>query len=455
MRRRTHHPVVLATAIIVSCALHTSPGIALPSIPAQSFQSATTCICHGPQQDEWRGSMHAKALFDPVYVAEKTEADKATGGALGAFCDTCHTPIGTMSGQTKTRKFSPQSREGVTCDFCHQVVGTTKTPPGDASQKLVADGTKRAQLWDATSPTHANAFSQFHRSAEFCGACHNLAHPTTGVILDDTYTQWKAGPYAAEGIVCQNCHMTPGPGERPLTGRAGAMGPIRDDTYLMTFSGANVALGDPERARIMLTRAASISLTVPEVVPAGDQGSVKVRVTNYGAGHAIPAGVAEIREMWLEVNAIQPDGSKRLLGTRRFGTVFRDAQGRYPVQVWDAVAVQSDDRIPPRGSVDVEYALPMDSETSVTVEAVLNYRSFPDDLARKAGVENPITVMARGESTVFASTSIQDEASRSSRGRSSAALDRIALFAGAGIALLVVIGVSAIFVRRHRVRRPD
>jgi len=451
MRRLMQYLVVLTAVAIVACYV-ASAASALPSIPAEAFQAETTCTCHGPQQDEWRESMHAKALSDPVYNVKKAEADAATGGKLGLFCDTCHTPIGTMSGQTKTGELSPQSLEGVTCDFCHQIVGTTKLPPGDASQELLPDGTKRAQLRDAVSPAHANAFSGFHMTAEFCGACHNLVHPTTGVTLDDTYSQWRAGPYAAEGIVCQDCHMTNGPGERPTTGRAGAMGPIRDNIYLMTFSGANVALGQPERALRMLHSAATVTLEAPEVLASGDEATVTVVVANAKAGHAIPAGVSEVREMWLEVNAIQPDGTRRLLGIRRFGTVFRDAQGRYPVQMWDAVAIQSDDRIPPRGSAEVACPLQMDSETSLTVEASLNYRSFPEDLASKAGVQNPVTIMASEKSVVYASKSQLRRASRTAeRGeRRSVQSATIAVVAGGALLAALLLGTGVYFLMRRR-----
>ncbi|MDH4140873.1 MAG: cytochrome c family protein, partial [Coriobacteriia bacterium] len=413
---------------------------------------ATTCICHGPQVQEWLPSMHAKALSDPVYLVKKQEADKATGGKLGLFCDTCHTPIGTMAGQTRTGKLSPQSREGVTCDFCHQVVGSEKHPPGDASQRLAADGTKRAQLKDAVAPTHASAFSAFHTKAEFCGACHNLKHPTTGVALDDTYDQWAQGPYASRGIVCQDCHMSPGPGEGPVVGRAGSMGPIRDNIYLMSFAGANVALGDPVRARANLTRAATLTLDVPEIVAQGEQGSVKVSVTNSGAGHRIPAGVSEIREMWLEVNAISVDGTKRALGRQQFGVVFKDAQGRYPVQLWDAVAVQSDTRIAPLDSFEASYALPMPEEERVTIEAVLNYRSFPDELAAKAGVENPVTVMASLERVVYASEQALRTARRDAR-RADSVLGSGGLLIPLGIAavsIAVLLLLAAFLVRRRR-----
>ena len=354
--------------------------------------------------------MHSKALFDPVFVVEKEMAVAAAGHATGEFCDTCHTPIGTMAGQTAPDKeLSRQSKEGVTCDFCHQVTGTS-TPPGNASQTLKANGKKRAQIKGAWAPTHLNVYSKFHKTAAFCGACHNLTHPTTGVVLDSTYADWKAGPYAEAGIVCQDCHMSTGPGAGQLTGRAAATGPIRSDIFLMTFAGANVALGNPDRATANLVAAAKVSLDVPEVLANGESSTVTVTVTNVGAGHAIPGGASEIRQMWLEVSAILPGGASELLGRRRFGTVFKDAEGNYPVQVWEAAGIQSQDRIPPKGSVSGEYAFTMPEGDSVGVEAVLRYASFPSELAKKARVKNPVTEMARASATVYGSKRALNEA---------------------------------------------
>jgi hypothetical protein len=383
---------------------------ALPEIAAKHFDSVRTCVCHDEQQSNWARSMHAKALFDPVYVLEKKQANADSGGTLGQFCDTCHTPIGTMAGQTAPgEKLSRQSKEGVTCDFCHQVTGTNH-PVGGASQTLKANGKKRAQIRNATAPTHVNVYSAFHKTAEFCGACHNLKHPTTGAVLDSTYDEWKAGPYAEAGIVCQDCHMSQGPSAGSMTGRASPMGPIRSGIYLMTFAGANVALGDPERARTNLMGAAHVTVAAPEMLGSGESSNVTVTVTNVGAGHSIPGGASEIRQMWLEVSAVWADGTRQLLGKRQFGTVHKDSKGNYPVPMWEASGIQSDDRISPKQSVSESYPFTMNDVDAVTVEAVLNYRSFPDEIAKKAGVANPVTKMASSSAIVFGSTRARNKA---------------------------------------------
>ena len=191
--------------------------------------------------------MHAKALSDPLFQYKLAEADKATNGALGPFCNSCHGPIAVMSGQLKgvdQSKLTSASAEGVTCDFCHRVTGTG-APLGNVSQTVASDAVKRAQIKDPQAP-HPAQYSAFHETAEFCGSCHEVIHPALpGLHLEATYTEWKASPYAQQGITCQGCHMTPGPGPTvPEPRRAAAMGPERLGIHSMTFVGGNVGLGD-------------------------------------------------------------------------------------------------------------------------------------------------------------------------------------------------------------------
>jgi len=67
------------------------------------------------------------------------------------------------------------------------------------------------QLTNPAAP-HPAVYSKLHESAEFRGGCHNVNHPTNAVHLESTYAEWMAGPYAVEGTVCQDCHMSSAPG---------------------------------------------------------------------------------------------------------------------------------------------------------------------------------------------------------------------------------------------------
>lgn len=399
MSKKSLAALVLATAVLFAPAA----AFALPSMSSSLFGPSTGCGCHAALLEQWRPSMHAQALTDPIYLVKLKEANEATDGALDEFCNACHSPIAVMAGELDGLDQSGVSAvglEGVTCDFCHQVSGTSE-PLGNTSAEVTGDGIKLAQLKDPQAP-HPAAYSAFHETAEFCGTCHNVDHPGNGMHLEATYTEWKNSPYAAEGIVCQDCHMTPGPGvTKPNPGKAAGPGPEREHIYTMTFAGGNVGLGYADLAEERLQAAATLDLEVPEVV-AGGEVRVTTTITNVGAGHYLPTGLTEVRQMWLEVVATDEGGGELLRTRRDFVSVLKNAEGEFPVELWDAVDFESDDRIPPKESTSNEYAFPM-ADGPVTVTATLYYRSCSEEMAAKAGVEIPTTTMVSARSVVYTS----------------------------------------------------
>lgn len=441
----------LSLLAVIAGLLFLAPALAygLPEIGSEAFLPVTGCGCHATLIEDWQPSMHAKALSDPLFTYKRDQANRATDGALGPFCDGCHAPIAVMSGEdADLSTASEQSLQGVSCDFCHQVTGTTD-PIGNTSQIVQADGTKRAQYDDAVSPAHPTEYSAFHESAEFCGACHNVDHPSNGLHLEATYTEWKEGPYAAEGIVCQDCHMTAGPGvTKPYPGTAAAGGPQREHVYLMTFVGGNVGLGDPVLAEERLKAAATLDLTVDPIVAPGEKAEITTVITNVGAGHYIPTGLTEIRQMWLEVKAVYPDGDEDVLGIHEFGSVLRDAEGNAPVDLWDAVAFESDDRIPPKQSVSDSFEFMMPEDGEAEIEATLYYRSCSEEMAEKAGVEIPTTTMVAASQTVYGSNDLAAaaKADNGGDGGSNALMLGMAI-----VGLLSAFGIAAfITIRGHR-----
>ncbi|MHB9004632.1 MAG: multiheme c-type cytochrome [Coriobacteriia bacterium] len=434
--------VVLAGSVTVAAAL--------PATPSSKFEPSQACGCHSALLDQWSTTMHAKALTDPIYLLKLAEGNKATNGAIGPFCQGCHGPIAVMSGEiTNLKTATKQSQEGVTCDFCHKVNGT-ETPLGNTSATLDTESGKHAQFKDAVSPVHATKYSQFHETAEFCGTCHNVDHPGNGMHLEATYSEWKAGPYARDGIVCQDCHMTPGPGvTKPNPGVAAAGGPEREHIYTMTFVGGNVALGNAELAEERLKSAATLELEAPEIVAAGETAQATVTITNSGAGHMLPTGLTEVRQMWLDVVAVDEDGIESPVGRHDFGSILRDASGKSPVELWEAVSFESDDRIPPKQSVTDTFEFTMPDSGQVELKAALYYRSCSEEMAEKAGVEVPTTTMAEITKASYATQEIKKTATAVEPGRADDGAGNPALI-WAIVGLLVAALVIVFFVVRAR-----
>ncbi len=436
--RRTAHKILLgATLTVLMSALFVVPAFALPAISSDAFMAIEGCGCHSGFIETWRTSMHAQALTDPLYQYKLDEAKAATDGALGPFCEACHAPIAIMAGELEPgATLSKQGGEGVSCDFCHQVTGRTD-PIGNTSLEVAGDGVKRAQWDDANSPVHETLYSPFHETAEFCGSCHNVNHPVNGLALESTYTEWKNGPYAEQGIVCQDCHMTPGPGvTKPYAGTAAAGGPQREHIYIMTFAGGNVGLGDSVNAEERLKAAATVEMTAPEVVAEGETAAVTVKITNVGAGHYLPTGLTEVRQMWLEVLATTDDGDSQVVGRHDFGSILEDAEGEFPVELWEAVAFNSDDRIPPKESVEDTYELTMPAD-EITLSATLYYRSASEEMAEAAGVEIPTTTMAAATQAVYGSQSLADSSGTDSSDGGGSSFLLVVAIAG-----LVLIGAT-------------
>ena len=423
--------------------------VAPGSASAASFLPASNCGCHGVLVGEWGESMHGKALEDPIFKTKVAEADAATGGKIGPFCEKCHGPIAVMTGEAdkNVADMSPEAAQSIGCMFCHQVVGNSE-PLGNVSQLLEPDVTRRAQLENPQAP-HPAVYSPLHATSAICGGCHNVNHPINGMHLESTYREWAESPQAKAGTQCQDCHMSMKPGQiGPSTGTAAPGGPEHPNIYQMTFAGAQVALGNAERATQLLQSAATVEMDAPKVVKPGEDASVTVKITNSGAGHYLPTGLTEVREMWLDVSVVDAAGKSTSLGEHKFGTVLKDAAGKYPAELWDAVAVQSDDRIPPLQSVTHSYKVALPSGTDAgKLKAQLLYRSVPEELASKAGVKNPTTVMASAEQPVFSSSEAEKAAAETTKETPSA--PNVWLLGGAGVVILLLLGAGIFWIGRR------
>jgi len=384
-----------------------------PLFKSTDFTDPSTCGgCHTDIYAQWQGSMHSNSFQDKLYLSMHDEASKDTNGSVDAYCTFCHTPIGTMSGEvppTSGPQISEISKKGVQCDLCHTVTSADFT---FAPSKI-----KRGPFTDSISTFHETQYSELFTKAEFCGMCHDVNHPENNLPLEATYTEWKASPYAAQGIQCQDCHMTPGPGvTKPNPGKAATGGPERPHIYTHQFVGGNAtSLASPEHQKLavdQLQAAASLSIAAPPSVAPGNNMELQVTVNNKGAGHYLPTGLTEVREMWLDVVVTDANG-KTIYRSGEIGedgavdskavmyqTLFKDKDGQPTHKPWLAVSTLSDNRIPPMGSSTEKYSVPVPAGTAMplTIKAGLRYRtasqSLVNDLMGEGAIEMPVIDMA-------------------------------------------------------------
>ncbi len=222
------------------------------------FAAPTDCAaCHGNYNPSvepyfnWQGSMMAHASRDPLFEANMVIANQDAPDS-GDLCLRCHLSQGWLQGRsipTDGSRMMPGDKIGVSCELCHRMVDPVYKPGvnppqdtnilaaltfpgtnyGNAMYVIDSAGITRGPFTNAAAP-HPFVASAFHRSAAFCGTCHDVSNPaftkdaggiyqpntlnqTAGVYsahfiapVERTFSEWTYSAYNP-GITCQDCHM--------------------------------------------------------------------------------------------------------------------------------------------------------------------------------------------------------------------------------------------------------
>jgi len=391
--------------------------------PAQ-FDSTTLCSgCHMDLYTQWKGSMHSNAWTDPVYRSALSMMSQASHGKIDNFCMGCHTPVGVVTREATPagKNMSEAATQGVHCEVCHNVSKISGYGNGSyvLTPQLHGRPLKFGPYKDAVSPIHDTAYSQLHTQSEFCADCHDVTHPFNRVPVERTYTEWRDSSYAGQGVQCQDCHM------KPARGRASPIGKEREHVYSHYFVGANALvtqlLGSDmhsKQAEEMLKACAKVEILAPTELSATRTNQVQVRVTNIGAGHKLPTGFPEGREMWLDFKVMDAHNTQiyRLgaikngrtePGAKTFKVELGDHNGKVvDLKVLEADRILSDTRINPHGYGEVTYMIDLPKGVSGPLKLVadLNYWSFSqallDSLMGKNAPRAHVTHMTTATATV-------------------------------------------------------
>jgi len=178
--------------------------------------------CHGGYNSSvepahnWRGSMMAHAGRDPIFWATVAIAEQdflpGQGGA-GDLCIRCHSTGGWLAGRstpTDGSGLTAGDSDGVECDFCHKLTNPNNSEyQGVMNGEFQANdglgegyyGSGMASVWGGSEKlgpfTDAQARHQFlpsdfHRSADFCGTCHDVSNPAVGNLAHNHGAQATA-----------------------------------------------------------------------------------------------------------------------------------------------------------------------------------------------------------------------------------------------------------------------
>ncbi len=398
-------------------------------VRVEQFIEPEVCeSCHSEIFEQWNGSMHSKAFVDPVWRAATKlffKEAKTAGEVLEMkACVKCHTPLGFRSYAISSPaddydKLAELPAQGIFCNWCHNISEVKHL--GDAGYEVEPGGgeddpsTMLGPRKDSDSPFHPTKYSELHTKSEFCGLCHNVSHAENKLPIEQTYNEWKNSPYNTGDpettVHCQDCHMRQRPGipatgktERPDNpGQAADDGPKRDHIWTHYFVGGNAVvtklLGSDTHALMAIERlqnAADIELIKSDTYRKNSLSHIQVKVLNTGAGHYLPTGLTEVRQMWLDVTITDASGKTLLRSGAldeegaidstavQYYTQLGDAQGRPVLNAALADRILYDYRVPPKGYVLETYAfyIPGDATAPLKVEAALKYRSASQSLAK-------------------------------------------------------------------------
>ncbi len=432
MRKVMSGPVpILAAALLLGLAFAQAPKAGDDALGTRKYgdygpPKLCGASCHTDIYQQWTQAMMSQAYthhWDEIeyfkLAVPHAEKDPVVAG-VKAGCNGCHAPVAFLAGDVPPPRPEKMSRanESVSCDLCHTVTGFTGDTPYNFNWVSVPGRAKYGPREGRNSPEHDMARSEFLGTADFCGTCHNEKDPY-GIWVKSTHLEWKEGPYAKQGVKCQDCHMT------YAQAKTAAMGNAYPDARQHLFHGAH------DDGKIRGTIELRVHPDIREAQP-GDRIRFTIALFNQKTGHKFPTGSVEDRIVWMHVEAKDAAGKVHHLpvdkkgfegeeytigsdalayqdmgialadpdfkgvardgipvGDRIFRMPYFDPQGRMTLQQWNTKSLGVDYRIGPRETKleTCTFTLPQDAPPGpLTVTAILNYQKLVKPVADFLGV---------------------------------------------------------------------
>lgn len=295
--------------------------------PVEASLAPEACgQCHAQQLRDWQSSLHSRSV-GPGILWQFTLMQQNEANA----CMRCHAPLAEQKALLARERGWPGPSSappayvppdlhtsGLVCAACHvrshRRFGPQPSP--EKSKDGPEDKANRSAL-----PHGGFTANEAFSDSRFCATCHQFPESgrrLNGKLLENTYEEWRASSYGAEGKPCQSCHM---PDRRHL------------------WRGIH----DPD----MTQRALDVELRTEPV--AGDRHAVAV-IANRGAGHYFPTYLVPRIEFLLE--AIDAAGKRSELASI---IVARETN----VELTHELA---DTRIAPGGEIRLHAPIPPGSD---------------------------------------------------------------------------------------------
>jgi hypothetical protein len=392
------------------------------------FEKPQVCSpCHVDFYMQWGQAMMSQAYthhWDEIeyfkLAIPHAEKDPAVAD-VKAGCNGCHSPIAFIAGDVPPPHPVENSRanESVSCEVCHNITGIEGDTPFNYNFMIHPGETKYGNRDNVESPHHKSEYLEFITKPDLCGACHNEKSPYD-IWVKSTQLEWKEGPYSKENVRCHDCHMP------KAKGVGAVMGESRNDISQHLFHGAH------SQSKLRGSIELRMHPETREIEP-GETIVISVQAFNHKAGHKIPSGSVEERQLWLTVIARDTDGNQYHLpvdkkgfpgeeytissnklafqdigvmmgidnfqglardalpyeGDRVFRLPYFDPQGRMTIAQWNTASLGTDYRIGPRETKIETYTweIPEDiTPGKVTIIAEIYYRKLIKSVGEFLGV---------------------------------------------------------------------
>ena len=330
------------------------------------YTSAEECAkCHASIYQYWSESTHAKAVQGPLFPAVLGRALELSKDQAKTKkeCVGCHSPTTLLTGDFELQQ--AVSRQGVSCDFCHTVKDVDLVHGW--SPFVVDPGPIKRGPFAYTKPFkgHEAEYSALHRAKPLlCAGCHEFKN-SNGLLVLSTYSEWKLSQYAGRGISCQDCHMALVPGSKVKEGLEQTASGARVVNLHRLVGGTS--LGQLNRG---------VDLKFESVAVSGTSASVRIAVSNSGAGHRIPGGLPT-KSLVLVVSAVDATGAAGTPQERVYRRELRNSKGSTLKDLAEiflnAQSEGEDTRLKPSETRTERFTVPL-SQASRAVVARLEYR---------------------------------------------------------------------------------
>ncbi|MBI3285632.1 MAG: hypothetical protein HYZ65_12410 [Burkholderiales bacterium] len=287
-----------------------------------SLAPESCASCHASQFQDWRNSLHSKAM-GPGIMGQLVVMPAHARGDHQA-CIRCHAPLAEQADSLVAAiKQAKQQRlpaggtgglhsQGLVCAACHVRQQEWHGPPRRDGSELSSEAKNYPHGgWKAN-----RAFE----SSQFCAACHQFKddeYALNGKLLENTYREWQDSRYARQGVSCQACHM-----------------PDRRHLWKGIHDAETVKKG--------------IEIRTGAAAMANEQLSAKISVGNSGVGHYFPTYVTPK----VVVHGFQQDAAgHKLEGTEQLFIIGRQVS-------LDITKEIADTRIAPDAEASFDYRAP-------------------------------------------------------------------------------------------------